>query len=345
MAASRLSGVGVRVISIDCTVETSLCSERHVHSYPAIRLFGRGDFGRASHRDDDDDDNDDDSEKAATIGVRYRGPRHASSIISFALRASMPALSQVDSLNISSLLGLDRNAETDVFILYLPPSSDESDEYKLIRSHFIEVAERYRFNYVFGISEDAKLAQQETQQQTHQVPTLIGYKPFVNDRTILPLENVSLETLVAVENFITSTGEPLIGELTRQTEKSYLEGVRPLVYIFVTTDEQRMLFRRALYPLAKKYSEYLAFLTIDAEEYGHMAGSLGIQKGIFPALTVYSSWKDQVFPFPGEVLDVSDAQVIQKVADFVLEILQGKVESWSSAATDQQSAPEGHDEL
>jgi hypothetical protein len=67
-----------------------------------------------------------------------------------------------------------------------------------------------------------------------------------------------------------------------------------------------------------------------------MALKLGLSANFSPTFTVYSAWKDQVFPFPW-------SQQIEEgaVEAFLLEILQGKKQPWEPKG----SSTPGHDEL
>ena len=109
-----------------------------------------------------------------------------------------------------------------------------------------------------------------------------------------------------------------------------------LAYIFVSNDAQRTSLRRKLYPIAKTYKDYVNFVTIDSEDYGHMAAGLGLSENHYPAFTVYSAWKDQVFPLPQ-----TQTVAVETVEAFLLEILQGQREPWNP------EKPRGgrHDEL
>jgi protein disulfide-isomerase A1 len=76
-----------------------------------------------------------------------------------------------------------------------------------------------------------------------------------------------------------------------------------------------------LKPVAKKYKEYLSFVTVDAVEYGHMLPALGHKKGDVPAVSVFNPMYGQVFPFGKKRGKVT----AQSVEGFVLDIVNGKV--------------------
>jgi protein disulfide-isomerase A1 len=84
--------------------------------------------------------------------------------------------------------------------------------------------------------------------------------------------------------------------------------------------------RRELYPLAKLYKEYINFVTIDTKQYGYMAVGLGLssREEDYPVFTVYSAWKDQVFPYP-------EGQRIKEdsIEAFLLEIFHGTRSPWN----------------
>jgi protein disulfide-isomerase A1 len=74
-------------------------------------------------------------------------------------------------------------------------------------------------------------------------------------------------------------------------------------------------------PLAKKYQEYLSFVTIDAVEYASLAHALGLSPGAFPALVVQNPILGQVFLY-----DQTRAITTDSVEAFILDIVQGKIQ-------------------
>jgi len=73
-------------------------------------------------------------------------------------------------------------------------------------------------------------------------------------------------------------------------------------------------------PLAKKFAEYLSFVTVDAVEYGHMLPALGMKQGIEDGVAVFNPIYGQAFTFPGKQIEA------QSIEAFVMEIGQGKVQ-------------------
>ena len=89
--------------------------------------------------------------------------------------------------------------------------------------------------------------------------------------------------------------------------------------------------------MAKKYQEYLNFVTIDAVEYAHMAPALGLEAGVFPALTVQNPIYGQVFPYDQRRVITADS-----VESFIIDIVQGRVQASANGARREWTA---HDEL
>ncbi|EXJ68185.1 uncharacterized protein A1O5_08800 [Cladophialophora psammophila CBS 110553] len=283
------------LVSIDWTAEPSLCTAHKVHSYPAIRLF---------HVPDE--------------STRYGGPRKASAIVSFVVRASLPAVSEVNVKNITDLVGIDR--VTVVAHLKIDEGS--------MRSKFTRVAEAFRNQFVFGIADDKRLAQKEK----IEFPSIIAYKTDVGDQEVL---HGAVKRSV-IESFVLEAGKPLIDELTRRNELNYMSSHELIAYIFVTDAADRASLRRKFHPVAKQYKDCVNFVTIDGIEYGHISPSLGLHRGHYPGFTVYSAWKDQVFPYPAVKGIGAD-----NIEEFLLEILHGKRAPWNPAGAGHGQ----HDEL
>jgi protein disulfide-isomerase A1 len=162
----------------------------------------------------------------------------------------------------------------------------------------------------------------------------------------------------ALEKFMETATAPTIGEMTRRNEMEYLKVHHPfpsskkrikltfalilqagksLVYIFALTESERSAYRATLKPLAKKYQEYLSFVTIDAVEYAYMARALGLEAGAFPALVVLNPMYGQVFPYGQRRVITAEA-----VESFIMDIVQGRAQPSVDGAG---RGGAGHDEL
>ena len=91
------------------------------------------------------------------------------------------------------------------------------------------------------------------------------------------------------------------------------------MYYFAKTNKKREKYIASITPLAKKFAEYLSFVTVDAVEYGHMLPALGLKQGTDEGVAVFNPMYGQAFPFRGKINADS-------VEAFVMEIVQGKVQ-------------------
>lgn len=95
--------------------------------------------------------------------------------------------------------------------------------------------------------------------------------------------------------------------------------------------------------MAKKYKEYLSFVTVDAQEYEHMLPSLGHEHSDVPAVSVFNPMYGQVFPFSKKERGSITASSVE---NFVLDIVQGKVQPGVSGGGEEKEKVEiVHDEM
>ena len=110
------------------------------------------------------------------------------------------------------------------------------------------------------------------------------------------------------------------------------------MYFLAEKAEEREAYVEAMRPVAKKYKEYLNFVTVDAGEYAELTSPLGLPPAVFPALAVQNPAFGQVFPYaPGASITPFAVEA------FVMEIVQGKVKPWDGTPPVAPKVP--HDEL
>ena len=108
---------------------------------------------------------------------------------------------------------------------------------------------------------------------------------------------------------------------------------KSLVHYFVSDNDQREPYVNEMRPLAKKYHEYLAFTTIDSNEYPDMLGMLGLTG---QGLSVQNPNNGDVFPYPSR-----QPVTAVNVEQFLMGIIQGHVKPWNG----EFEQASGHDEL
>jgi protein disulfide-isomerase A1 len=212
-----------------------------------------------------------------------------------------------------------------VVIAYIP------EEQTTLRSAFTELAYKNHDKFTFGLVADKSLAQAENLQ----VPSVVVHKLREGEQEVLP----GPSGIDALEKFLETATAPPIGEFTRRNELKYMKASlallsskifqlnlqsqagKSLVYYFAHKPQDLDNYRETLKPLAKKFKEYLNFVTVDAAEYGHMLPALGLQDTGAPALAVFNPMYGQVFPH-----DQKKKITPGVVEGFVMDIVQGKVQ-------------------
>ncbi|CZR60580.1 uncharacterized protein PAC_10476 [Phialocephala subalpina] len=254
--------------------------------------------------------------------MRYKGPRKASEIIHFLHRAATPTISLVDQKNITTFTSSDKT----VFIAYTAPEDHH------LQSTFAALASRNHDKYAFGIATDSNLAKLAG----ISLPSIVCVKPGEGEQEVLS----GRAGIDAMERFIETATAPTIGEFTRRNEMKYMKAGKSLVYFFAATPAERDAYKASLKPVAKKYKEYLNFVTVDAVEYGHMLPALGHAKGSVPAVSVFNPMYGQVFPFAkGKKISA------ESMEGFVLDIVQGKVQPWTAGGGQRERVGIVHDEM
>ncbi|KAI8964803.1 hypothetical protein F5Y11DRAFT_345255 [Daldinia sp. FL1419] len=277
------------LISVDCASATSLCKEFDVVSYPALRFFdGHGKM------------------------TSYRGPRRASSILSYLKRAVRPAVTVLDSKNTASF----QSSDDHTVVARINPKDQH------IKVLYDTLASQYRDRLSFGSV------------KTDKATTVACY----NNRDGQQFTISDLTSINALPRLVESCLEPVIGEFTRANEMKYLQADKSLVFYFSPSSTEREAYVAAMRSVAKIYKEYLSFVTVDANEYGDLAAPLGLVPGAFPALSVQNPMFGKVFPYPRGREITPEA-----IGAFLMDISQGKVEAWDGVL--REDAGRAHDEL
>ncbi|KAI0384675.1 thioredoxin-like domain-containing protein [Hypomontagnella monticulosa] len=281
------------LISIDCSSAASLCQEFGIISYPALRFFdGHGKT------------------------TPYRGPRRASSILSYLKRAVRPSVTTLDSeAKITSF----QSSDDHVVIARINPQDAH------VKDAYAKLAAQYKDRLSFGAA------------KTKSATTVSCF----NNADGQQFSISDLSAIDALPKLIATCLEPVIGEFTRVSEMKYLQSGKSLVFFFTTSPAERDAYVDAMRSVAKMYKEYLLFVTVDADEYGDLAAPLGLVPGRFPALSVQNPMFGQVFPYPRSK-DITP----EAVGGFLMDIVQGKVKPWDgTVSADDGESGHGHDEL
>ncbi|KAJ9149893.1 Thioredoxin-like fold protein [Pleurostoma richardsiae] len=233
---------------------------------------------------------------------RYRGPRNAGAISSYLRRTLLPTVSEVDDRNQITF------ASSDDVVIVANLAPDDSS----LEERFREMAAQYHDRYSFAIGpradrESALTCFNNADSEQHAVSQLTAVD--------------------ALEKFLKQCARPVIPELTRRNEMEYLSMGKSLVHFVVSNEAEKQKYVDAMRPLAKKYSEYLVFTTIDANEYPEMLAPLGLPRGSSKGLSVQNPSSGDVFPYTSKT-----AISVEVVESFLMNIIRGNIKPWVADA-------------
>lgn len=97
---------------------------------------------------------------------------------------------------------------------------------------------------------------------------------------------------------------------------------KSMVHYLTSSDEDRESYVSAMRALAKKYKEFLIFVTTDVTEYPDMLPMTGHRPGSDSVLSVVNTKSGSVFPYRGKSITP------ETVEAFLTEISSGKVKPW-----------------
>ncbi|KAF6790333.1 protein disulfide isomerase [Colletotrichum musicola] len=226
----------------------------------------------------------------------YRGPRKGSEIGAFVNRMLRPVLTPVDKDNTSSFRGSDDV----VMIAHFTPEETSLGE------RYADLAERFHDRHAFGLAVADKSP---------------GRIACYNNAIGAMQMSSELDEVDALEKLLKKCAAPLVPRLTRRNEAEYLNAGKSLVYFFARVDEYLEAWTSAVMPLAKKFHQYITFVTVDLNDYPEMPTHFGLPQNIDDAVALQNPATGQVFPFAGEI-------TIDAVEEFITDISEGKVEPW-----------------
>jgi protein disulfide-isomerase A1 len=225
-------------------------------------------------------------------------------MISYMTKQGLPAVSDVTKDTLEEF----KTADKVVLVAYFAADDKASNE------TFTSVANGLRDSFLFGATNDAKLAKAEGVKQ----PGLVLYKTFDDGKDVFAEKTFDAD---AIREFAKVASTPLIGEVGPETYSTYMAAGLPLAYIFAETPEEREEFAKELKPLALKHKGEINFATIDAKSFGQHAGNLNLKVGTWPAFAIQRTEKNEKYPY-----DQDKKITVKDIGSFVDDFLAGKVE-------------------
>ncbi|KIM46139.1 hypothetical protein M413DRAFT_16878 [Hebeloma cylindrosporum] len=296
-AATALKEKNIKLAKVDCVDEADLCQSKGIQGYPTMKVYRNGE------------------------PTDYNGPRKADGIISYMVKQSLPAVSEVTAETHDEFKKSDKL----VAIAYLSTSTDAP------AAEFSATAEAHRDDYLFGVTTDKDAI--ATAGVTP--PTIVVYRSFDEPKSEYPypISSVSKKDL---EDWIKELAIPVIDEVSGENYAVYAGSSKPLAYLFLDpTLEDKDAQIASLKPVAAKYKSKMNFVWIDAVKFGDHAKALNLGEAKWPAFVIQDLEKQLKYPF-----DQSKEVTADGAADWVEQYLSGKLQPQLKS----QPIPETQDE-
>ncbi|KAF8974519.1 disulfide isomerase [Flammula alnicola] len=296
-AATALKEKNIKLAKVDCVDEAELCQSKGVQGYPTMKVYRKGE------------------------PTDYSGPRKADGIISYMVKQSLPAVSQVTAANHEEF----KKADKIVAVAYLSSSTEAP------APEFSATAESHRDDYLFGFTTDKDVIEAAGVAP----PTIVVYRSFDEPKSEYPYP-ISSVTKKDLEDWIKELAIPIIDEVNGENYAIYAGSPKPLAYLFLDpTLEDKESHIAALKPTAAKYKSKMNFVWIDAAKFGDHAKALNLIEAKWPAFVIQDLEKQLKYPF-----DQSKEVTSEAAGDWVEQYLAGTIQPQLKS----QPIPESQDE-
>ncbi|EGO01918.1 hypothetical protein SERLA73DRAFT_85940 [Serpula lacrymans var. lacrymans S7.3] len=296
-AATTLKEKNIKLAKVDCVEQADLCQSHGVQGYPTLKVFHDGEPSD------------------------YTGPRKADGIISYMIKQSLPAVSEVTVANLEEF----QKADKIVVLAYLPtPTSSPAPE-------FSAAANKHRDSYLFGLTSDPEAIAAAGVTP----PAIVVYRAFDDPSVEYPYP-VPSATVKDIEEWVQDLSIPIIDEVNGENFSIYAQSGKPLAYLFLDpTEEKRDDYIESIRPIATKFKGKVNFVWIDAIKFGDHAKSLNLAEAKWPSFVVQDLEHQLKYPY-----DQSLTVEPEAVSELVEQFLAGKLEPQLKS----QAIPETQDE-
>ncbi|KAF8655219.1 hypothetical protein AX16_003126 [Volvariella volvacea WC 439] len=297
-AATNLREKGIKLAKVDCVEEADFCQANGVQGYPTLKVYKDG------------------------VPSEYKGPRQADGIVSYMIKQSLPAVSEVTAANHEEF----KKADKLVVLAYLSSPTDAP------APEFSATAEQHRDDYLFGLTTDKEAI--EAAGVTP--PAIVAYRSFDEPQSEFPFPASSLTTQ-ELTDWVKELAIPVIDEVSGENYAIYAQSAKPLAYLFLDpTEANRDEYIEAIRPIAKKYKSKVNFVWIDAIRFGDHARALNLQETKWPSFVIQDLVLQLKYP-----LDQSEEYTPEAAADWVARYLDGKLEPSLKSAPIPETQDEG----
>ncbi|KAA1466410.1 protein disulfide isomerase [Dentipellis sp. KUC8613] len=296
-AATTLKEKNIKLAKVNCVDEANLCQEHGVQGYPTLKVFRNGE------------------------PTDYTGPRKADGIVSYMVKQSLPAVSEVTVANHDEF----KTADKIVAVAYLASSTQAP------AAAFSAAANKHRDDYLFGLTTDEAAISAAGVTP----PAIVLYRAFDEPSTVYPypVPSASLEDL---EQWIQELSIPILDEVNAENYGTYAHSGKPLAYLFLDpSDTKKDDYIKLVSPIAASHKGHINFVWIDAIKFGDHAKALNLNEPKWPSFVIQDLAKQLKYP-----LDQDTALTTETVKDWVDSFVAGKLQPQLKS----QPIPETQDE-
>ncbi|KAI0921126.1 hypothetical protein AcW1_004792 [Taiwanofungus camphoratus] len=282
-AATALKDKKIKLSKVDCVDQADLCQANGIQGYPTLRVYRNGDY------------------------TDYTGPRKADGIISYMVKQSLPAVSDVTGANFDEFTKADKI----VAIAFLSsPTGAPGPEFSV-------TANRHRDDFLFGATTDPAVI--EAAGVTP--PAIVLYRSFDEPQTEFPYPLGSAKAK-DIEDWIKALSIPVLDEVNTENFQVYAQSGKPLAYLFLDpSDSQHEEQIAEIRPVASRWKDSLNFVWIDGIKFGDHARALNLNEPKWPSFVIQDLRKQLKYPYDQESEVKADA-----VNEMVMQFLDGKLE-------------------
>nr|XP_018267457.1 protein disulfide-isomerase domain [Kwoniella dejecticola CBS 10117]OBR89615.1 protein disulfide-isomerase domain [Kwoniella dejecticola CBS 10117] len=298
-AATELVKKGIKLAKVDCTEHAELCQEYGVSGYPTLKVFRNG------------------------TPTDYTGPRKADGIISYMIKQSLPAVSDVTSESHAEFIKSDKV----VLVAY-------GDASHPIPSAYSQYANTARDSYLFGQFTESSLP---SIPESPSLPAIVLYKSFDEGYSIFPAGEITNLDSSALADFVKTNSVPLLDEISPENFGTYAEQGLPIAYLFVDPAEvdTREKLVEEIKPIAREHKGKVNFVYIDAVKFIDHGKSLNLPGDNWPAFVIQDLAAQTKYPLaPSE--KVSGKSVKAFLDKFVAGEIQPSIKSAPIPETQDQ---------
>ncbi|VDB85407.1 unnamed protein product [Peniophora sp. CBMAI 1063] len=257
-AATELKKKNIKLAKVDCVDQAELCQAHGVQGYPTLKVFRNG------------------------TPTDYSGPRKADGIISYMVKQSLPAVTQVNADSLDEF----KSADKIVAVAFLPTATDAP------APEFSRAAEKHREDYLFGLSVDPEAA--EAAGVTP--PAIVLYRAFDDAETTYPYPAASASS-EDLSEWIAGLSIPLMDEVNADNYMVYAQSGKPLAYLFIDpTAEGKDELVSSIREIAGEHRGAVNFVYIDAVKFGDHAKALNLAEPKWPAFVIQDIEKQLKYP-------------------------------------------------